>query len=141
MKKILVISIFIFLIVAVGAFAQTDATRVYEASNDFTVIKAAFQKRVHDASLDFKYFFHNESPFDVEKGAEGELFDKKAKRTIANKRYFIFEVSSEGVYFLILVNKEEAKAVAFFFINELLVEATECSAMEINKALALYLDL
>ena len=125
----------------VGTFAQTDATKVYEASNDFTIIKAAFQKRVHDASLDFKYFFHNDSPFDVEKGAEGELFDKKAKRTIANKRYFIFEVSGGGVYFLILVNKEDTKAIAFFFINDMLVEATECSDVEIDKALASYLDL
>jgi hypothetical protein len=141
MKKILVVAFFLFIVAAVGTFAQTDATKVIEASNDFAEIKVAFQRRVHNASSEFKYFLHDESPFDVEKGAEGELFDKKGKRTIENKRYFIFDISSESVYFLFLVNKEDAIAISFFFINDWLAEATQCSDDEIDKALASYLDL
>ena len=134
MKKIL----FILMIFSAGYIFSQDV-KVYETSNDFTEIMRAFQKRVHDASREFKYFIHDESPFDFEDGEEGELFDKKAKRTIGNKKYFIFEIfDDEMVSFIFLVNREDSKSIVFFFINERHGEAIECSAFEIDKALVLY---
>jgi len=96
MKKIL----FIILFFSAGYLFSQDV-KVLETSNDFTEIMRGFQKRVRDASREFKYFIHNESPFDFEDGEEGDLFDKKAKRTIGNKKYFIFEIyDDEMVSFL-----------------------------------------
>jgi len=134
MKKIL----FIILFFSAGYLFSQDV-KVFETSNDFTEIMGAFQRRVHDASRKFKYFVRNESPFDFEDGKEGELFNKKAKRTIGNKKYFIFEIyDDENVSFLFFVNREDSKSIVFFFINERHGEATECSASEIDKAFALY---
>jgi len=134
MKKILFIIMFFS-----AAYIFSQDVKVYETSNDFTEIIGAFQRRVHDASRKFKYFVHNESPFDFEDGEEGELFNKKAKRTIGNKKYFIFEIyDDEMVSFLFLVNREDSKSIVFFFINERHGEAIECSVAEMDKALALY---
>jgi len=141
MKKVVIIAIFLFVMAVADVFTQTDDIRVLEAFNNFAEIKETFQRRVHDASLEYKYFYHDESPFDVENGAESELFNKKAKKIISKNKYFIFELSSGSVYFLFLANKDDAKAIAFFFMDDLLVDATQCSDVEINEALASYLGL
>jgi hypothetical protein len=133
MKKIL----FVIMFLSAGYLFSQDIN-VFEASNDFTEIMRAFQKRLHDASREYEYFLHDESPFDFEDGEEGELFDKKTKRTIGNKKYFIFEIPDEDIYLLFFVNREEAETIAFFFIDERLAEAIECSEEEIDKALAEY---
>jgi hypothetical protein len=144
MKKILALVVFFFAIGVTSSFGQEDAIEVLECSNDFKEIGAVFQRRVHNASSDYKYFFHDESTFDIENGAEGEVFDRKAKRKIGNKKYFIFETfdSDVGIYLLSFVNREDSKAILFFFINnDELEEAIPCSQAEINKALRLYLGL
>jgi hypothetical protein len=133
MKKYL----FILMFLSAGYVFSQDI-KVFETSNDFAEIKGAFQRRLHNISRDFNYFIFNESPFDFDDGEEGELFDKKAKRTIGNKNYFIFEIYDENIYCLFLVNREDSKTIAFFFINERLGEAIECSEDEIDKALASY---
>jgi len=137
MKKIL----FLIMFLSVGYVFSQDI-KVFETSNDFTEVMGAFQRRLHNVSPEYKYFLHDESPFDFEDGEEGELFDKKTKRTIGNKKYFIFEIYngevSEEVYLLFLVNREDSKTIAFFLINERLVEAAECSDAEIDKTLATY---
>jgi uncharacterized protein YxeA len=136
MKKLLTLATFLFVIAATSAFAQTDDdTRVIEASNDFVEIKTAFQKRVHDASLNFKNFFHEKSPFDID-GKQSELFNKKAHKTISKNKYFIFDL---GKYFLFFVNKEDGIAIVFFFTNSSILSPTPCSQAEIDKALGLYL--
>ena len=141
MKKILVVVAFLFVVVGTDAFAQTDPIRVFESSNNFTEIKSAFQRRLYSASREFKYFFHTQDSFDFEDGPEGELFDKEAKTQIGKRKYFIFGTSEGGIYFLFLVNKKDSKTIGFFFINDAIEEATQCSDVEINKALALYPDL
>ncbi|MDR2575373.1 MAG: hypothetical protein LBC52_02910 [Treponema sp.] len=133
MKKYL----FILMFFATGFLFSQDI-KVYETSNDFTEIMGAFQRRLHNVSREFKYFIPNESPFDFEDGEEGELFDKKAKKTIGNKKYFIFEIYDENIFCLFLVNREDSKTIAFFLINQRLGEAIECSDAEIDKALSTY---
>jgi hypothetical protein len=138
LKKLLTLATFLFIVTTANVFAQTDDdTRVIEASNDFVEIKTAFQKRVHDVSLDFKYFHHVKSPFDVD-GKQREMFNKKAHKTISKNKYFIFDF---GRYFIYLVNKEDSTTIAFFFTNDLLLSSTPCSQAEIDKALDLYLEL
>jgi hypothetical protein len=143
MKKILALAVFLFAVAVTSIFGQEDPIKVLECSNDFWEIGAVFQRRVHNASSNYKYFFHDESPFDFENGAEGEIFDKKAKRIIGKNKYFIFETTNgdTDIYLLFLVNKEDSKAIAFFFINEWFEEVTPCSRAEIDKALSLYLGL
>jgi hypothetical protein len=144
MKKILAMVVFLFAIVVTSSFGQEDDIKIHECSNDFREIGAAFQRRVHNASSEYKYFIHDESPFDIENGAESEVFDKKAKRRIGKNKYFIFETfdSDVGVYLLMFVNREDSKAIAFFFMNnDWLEEVIPCSQAEINKALRLYLGL
>jgi hypothetical protein len=139
MKKLLTLAFFLFIVSVATAFAQTDDdTRVFEASNDFVEIKTAFQKRVHDASLNYKYFFHEKSPFDVD-GKQSELFNIKAQKKISNNKYFIFDY--KGIYMLFLVNKEDGTAIVFFFTNDAYLSPTRCSQAEIDKALGLYLGL
>jgi hypothetical protein len=135
-----VVVTFLFVVTAASTFAQTDDTdvRVFEASNDFVEIKTAFQKRLHDASLDFKYFHHEKSPFDVD-GKQSELFNKKAQKKMSNNKYFIFDYY--GIYLLFLVNKEDRTAIVFFFTNSSILSPTPCSQAEIDKALDLYLEL
>jgi hypothetical protein len=141
MKRIIVF-VFIGLAISVtSAFAQTDSVRVFENSNNFAEIKSAFQRRLHSASLEYKYFFHIQESFDFEDGPEGEIFDKEAKTKIGKRKYFIFEASEDGVYFLFLVNKKDSRTIGFFFINDEVEEAIQCSDVEIKKALALYPDL
>jgi len=127
------------------AFAQTDAIRVFETSDAFTEIKAAFQKRLYAASSEYKYFLHNDGPFDIENENEYEsqFFDAKAREAIGNKKYFIFETTdimtgSIAMYLLILVNKDDAEAVTFLFINDWVKSVTPCSKAEIKRALDLY---
>jgi len=141
MRKILVFAVFLFVITVTGAFTQTDSVSVFESSNNFAEIKSAFQRRLHNASLGYKYFFHLQNPFNFEDGPEGEIFDKEAKTKIGKRKYFIFEAYEGGIYFLLLVNKKDSRMIGFFFINENIEEATQCSDVEINKALALYPDL
>jgi len=136
LRKFLTLAFFLFIVVAVGTFAQTDDdARVIEASNNFAEIKGAFQRRVHDASLEFMYFHHEKSPFDVD-GKQSELFNKKAHKTISKNKYFIFDL---GRYFLFFVNKEDGTAIVFFFTNSSILSPTPCSQAEIDKALGLYL--
>jgi uncharacterized protein YxeA len=127
MKKILVAVVFLFLVAVTDAFAQTDSVRVFESSNNFVEIKNAFQRRLQSASLEFKYFFHIQNSFNYEDGRK--------------RKYFIFEAYEGDIYFLFLVNKKDSKTIGFIFINEEIEEATQCSDIEINKALALYPDL
>jgi len=133
MKKIL----FVIMLFSAGCLFSQEI-KIYETSNNFTEIMGAFQRRLHNISREYEYFIHNESPFDFEDGDEGELFDKKAKRTIGNNKYFIFEVYDDEIYFLFFVNREDSTTIAFFFINMWLAEAIECSKEEIDKALASY---
>jgi len=64
------------------------------------------------------------------------------------KKYFIFETTdtmtgstATGIhmYLLIFVNKEDAEAVSFAFINDWVKSATPCSKAGIKSALDLYL--
>jgi len=141
LKKLLTLAIFLFVVTATSVFTQTDSVRVFENSNNFAEIKSAFQRRLHSASLEYKYFFHIQEAFDFKDGLEGTIFDKEAKMKIGKRKYFIFEASEDDVYFLFLVNKKDSKTIGFFFINDEIEEATQCSDVEINKALALYPDL
>jgi hypothetical protein len=139
MNRLLTLATFLFVVTVASAFAQTDDdTRILEVSNDFEEIKTAFQRRVHDASLEFKYFHHEKSPFDVN-GKQSELFNIKAQKKISNNKYFIFDY--KGIYMLFLVNKEDGTAIVFFFTNSSILSPTPCSQAEIDKALGLYLGL
>jgi outer membrane lipoprotein-sorting protein len=152
LKKILLLAFFLFILTLTNTFAQTDPTRVLEISDDFTEIMAAFQKRLYAASAEFKYFLHNDGPFDIENGYESQLFDAKAMEAIGNNKYFIFETTdtmtgstAAGIYMylLILVNKDDAEAISFVFINDWVrhKNITPSSKAEIKRALALYPDL
>jgi len=146
MKKIL-LAVVLFLVAAAGVFAQTDAIRVFETSNDFAEIKGAFQRRLYDASSEYNYFFHQQEGFVVnleiedQLEVEDQLFDKKARKAISRNKYFIFETARKGLYSLVLVNKDDAEAVAFIFINDQVKGATPCSKAEIKSALGLYPEL
>jgi len=150
MKKILAVAISLFVLAVTGAFAQTDSVRVLEISNDFTEIMAAFQRRLYAASAEFKYFLHNDGPFNIENEYESQLFDTKAMEAIGKNKYFIFETTdtmtgstATGIYMylLILVNKDDAEAVSFAFINDQVrhKNITPSSKAEIKRALDLYL--
>jgi hypothetical protein len=138
MKKIITIAFFLCFVAATNTFAQTEAL---DCTNDFKEVKAAFQKRVRNASTEFKYFLHAEESFDFEDIAESDLLDKKSKKKIQEYNYFILEDSGGGVFFIMLIKKEEEEAVIFMFIDEDGLEGigvVKCSNDEINKALALY---
>jgi len=135
MKKIVVAVFFLFVIAVTDSFAQTDSVTIFESSDNFAEIKSAFQRRLNSASREFKYFFHTKDTFYFEDDPESELFDK------TKMQYFIFEANDGELYYLILVNKKDSKAIGFFFINDVFRNATQCSDVEINKALALYPDL
>jgi len=86
MKKSIVAVFFLFVIASAFGREKIE-TKVFETSNDFEEIWEAFQKRLYNASSDFKYFNHHVeviSPFDVD-GTEGGLFDRKAKIAIRKK--------------------------------------------------------
>jgi hypothetical protein len=145
MKKILAVTVSLFVLAVTGVFAQIDSTRVLETSNDFAEIREAFQKRLYDVSSDFKYFYHHVgvvSPFDVDE-TEGGLFDRKAKIAIRKNKYFVFEITYGGGLGpgIILVNKEDLAAVVFNFNNDWFDGGIVCSQAEIDKALALYQEL
>jgi hypothetical protein len=150
MKKILAVTVSFFVLAVTGVFAQTASTRVLEVSDDFTEMMAAFQRRLYAASAEFKYFLHNDGPFDIENGYESQLFDAKARETIGKNKYFIFETTdtmtgstAAGIYMylLILVNNDDAEAVSFAFINDQVrhKDITLSSKAEIKRALDLYL--
>ena len=82
MRKILLIALFLFILALGNAFGQT---RVLEISDDFTEIMAVFQKRLYAASAEFKYFLHNDGPFDIENEYESQLFDEKTIEAIVKK--------------------------------------------------------
>jgi len=149
MKKILAVAVF-FLVAVANTFVQTADTRVFETSNDFAEIKGAFQRRLYDASSEYKYFFHQLEGFVVnleiedQLEVEDQLFDKKARKAISRNKYFIFEASVKGGYYLVLVNKENSKAISFLFSSNFaswFQAVTPCSKDEIDKALAWYPDL
>jgi hypothetical protein len=121
-----------------STFADTNTVTVLECSNNFTEIKGAFQRRLYDASSKFKYFYHDDTPFDIEDGEEGELFDKKGKKKIGKNKYFLFETSDDDMFFLFFVNNEDLEAIAFFFFNDWFDEAITCSRNDINMALGSY---
>jgi hypothetical protein len=146
MRKILPFAIFLFVIAS--AFGRDKIEiKVFETSNDFAEIKEAFQKRLYHASSEYKFFYHLvvSPPFDI----DGELFDRKAKIAIRKNKYFIAEIAYGGDLGpgIILVNKENLKAVVFHFNYEefegviLSLLSFPCSKTEIDKALALYPDL
>jgi len=150
MKKILALAFFLFVLAGANTFAQTADTRVFETSNDFAEIKGAFQRRLYDASSEYKYFFHQLEGFVVnleiedQLEVEDQLFDKKARKAISRNKYFIFEEARKGLYFLVLVNKENSEAISFLFssnVPSLFQAAEPCSRDEIDKALAWYPDL
>jgi hypothetical protein len=152
MRKILILIFFLFIVAVPNTFGQTDDIRILEISDDFTEIMKVFQKRLYAASEGFKYFLHNDSPFDIENEYESQLFDAKAIEAIGNKKYFIFETTdtmtgstATGIfmYILILVNKDDAEAVSFAFINDWVrhKNITPSSKAEIKRALVLYSDL
>jgi hypothetical protein len=145
--KLLIITTFLFVVALGNTFGQT---RVFEVSDDFTEIMAAFQKRLYTASEEFKYFLHNDGPFDIENEYEIQLLDVKAMEAIGNNKYFIFETTdtmtgstAAGIYMykLILVNKDDAESISFVFINDWVrhKDITPSSKAEIKRALALYL--
>jgi hypothetical protein len=140
MKRVIAFVFIGFAISAASAFAQ-NSVRVFESSNNFAEIKSAFQRRLHSASQGYKYFFHIQGPFDFEDGPEGEIFDKEAKTKIGKRKYFIFEAYEGEIFFLFLVNKKNSRTIGFFFINDEIEEAIQCSDVEIDKALAGYPDL
>jgi len=91
MKKFLPLALFLFIIASAFGWDKIEI-KVFETSNDFAEIREAFQKRLYDASLEFKYFYHlvvSPLPFDV----DGELFDRKAKIAIRKNKYFIVEIA------------------------------------------------
>jgi hypothetical protein len=141
MRKVLSLAFFLF--VVASAFGRDKIEiKVFETSNDFAEIREAFQRRLYDASSKFKYFYHlvvSPFPFDI----DGELFDRKAKIAIRKNKYFIAEIAYGGDLGpgIILVNKENLKAVVFNFNNEGFEGAIPCSQAEIDKALGLYLEL
>ena len=154
-KKFLLLAIFLFVIAS--AFGRDKIEiKVFETSNDFAEIREAFQKRLYDVSSEFKYFYHLVSPFPFD--IDGELFDRKAKIAIRKNKYFIFEIAYPRVVAnriikrmanmpsakkqglgpgIILVNKENLKAVVFNFNNEGFERAILCSQVEIDEALSL----
>jgi hypothetical protein len=147
MKKILAVTVSFFVLAVAGVFAQTDSTRVLEISDDFTEIKTLFQKRLFNASAEFKYFLHYDGPFDIENGYLIQLLNVKEREAIDKKKYFIFEATDTmtgstptgiHMYLLFLVNKEGQEAVSFAFINDWVKSATFCSKAEIKSALNLY---
>ena len=144
MKKFLPLALFLFIVASAFGRDKTEI-KVFEASNDFAEIREIFQKRLHDASSDFNYFYHLVgviSPFDID-GTEGGLFDKKAKIAIRKNKYFIFEIAYGGDLGpgIILVNKEDLTAAVFNFNNDWFEGGILCSQAEIDKALSLYLEL
>ena len=68
MKKLLAAAIFLFVIAS--AFGRDKIEiKVFETSNDFAEIREVFQKKLYDASSEFKYFYHlvvSPFPFDVD---------------------------------------------------------------------------
>jgi hypothetical protein len=149
MKKIIASAFIFFIAVVTSAFAQKDSTHLLEISDDFTEITAIFQKRIYAASSEFKCFIHNDGPFDIEKEYEITLLDEKAMEDIGKNKYFIFETTDTmtgptpagiHMYVLIFVNKENAEAVRFAFINELVKHdfIIPSSRAEIKRALDLY---
>ena len=56
-------------------------------------------------------------------------------------KYFIFKDEGIGVYFLFLVNKEDRKAIKFYFFDGGLESSKPSSRAEIDKALSLFPDL
>jgi hypothetical protein len=118
-------------------FLFSQSFRVSESSNNFTEIKDIYQKRLHDVSLEFKYFMHDKDTFD---GVEND-FDESTKKTIGENKYFILRFSAGGFYFLYLVNRENSKAIVFLFSNEWDDDIKRCSEIEINNALSLYKEL
>jgi hypothetical protein len=143
MRKILLFAVFLFIVAVANTFGQTDSTRVLEISDDFTEIMDAFQKRLYAALAEFKYFHHQLEGFVVNLEYEDEL-SKKTKKDINKNQYFIFETTDRGIYYLTLVNKENANAIVFYFINyssPLFGEKNRSSRVNIDKALALYPDL
>jgi hypothetical protein len=144
MKKIIAL-VFIGLVIATArAFAQTpDTTRGFEASNDFAEIKWAFQRKLYEASSKYKYFHHQLEGFVVNLEFEDEL-SKKTKKDISKNQYFIFETTDRGIYYLTLVNKENANAIVFYFFNysyPWFGEENRSSRAGIDKALADYPEL
>jgi len=147
MKKILPLTVFLFFVVVANTLAQTADIRVFETSNDFAEIKGAFQRRLYDASSEYKYFFYQLEGFVVNLGiedqleVEDQLFDKKARKAISRNKYFIFEANEGGIFFIFLVNKENSKAIVFLFFASWFQAAKPCSRDEIDEALAWYPDL
>jgi hypothetical protein len=143
MRKLLALATFLFVVTVSSAFAQTpDTIRDFEASNDFTEIKATFQRKLYEASSKYKYFHHQSEGFVVNLEFEDEL-SKKTKKVISKNQYFIFETTDRGIYYLTLVNRENAEAIVFYFFNNSywLGEQNLSSRDNIDKALALYQDL
>jgi len=143
-KKKIIMLVFGLGIAAASAFAQIELARVFETSNDFAEIKEAFQRRLYYASSEYKYFFHQLEGFVINTELEDELFNKKARKAISKNQYFIFEASVKNLYYFVLVNKENAKAIAFLFSNNFpsWFQAGRLSSRdEIDKALADYPDL
>jgi hypothetical protein len=143
MRKLLALATFLIVVTAASAFAQTDTTRGFEATNDFAEIKGAFQRTLYEASSKYKYFHHQLEGFVVNLEFEDEL-SKKTKKDISKNQYFIFETTDRGIYYLTLVNKENANAIVFYFFNyssPWFGEENRSSRVNIDKALAKYSDL
>jgi hypothetical protein len=144
LKKFLALATFLSVVAVASSFAQTpDTTRGFEATNDFTEIKGAFQRKLYEASSKYKYFHHQLEGFVVNIEFEDEL-SKKTKKGISKNQYFIFETTDRGIYYLTLVNKENANAIVFYFFNNSYPwfgEENRSSRAGIDKALADYPDL
>jgi hypothetical protein len=143
MKKIIELVFISLAIATASAFPQTDDDRGFETSNDFAEIKVAFQRRLYNASSKYKYFHHQLEGFVVNLEFEDELA-KKTRKVISKNKYFIFETTDRGIYYLTLVNRENAEAIVFYFFNNSYPwfgEENLSSRVEIDKALADYPDL
>jgi hypothetical protein len=139
MKKILALAFFLFVVAVSTTFGEKERYRIFECSNEFKKIKEAFRERLYDACLEKNFFYY-------EKDASGmgrHPLDTNAQEIIDSieRKYFIFKDEGAGVYFLFLVNKEDGKAIKFYFFNGGLETSKPSTQAEVDKALDLFLGL
>jgi hypothetical protein len=139
LKKILTLAFFLFAIAVTGTFGEKERYSIFECSDKFKKIKEAFRERLYDACLEKEYFYY-------EKDASGmgrHPLETNVQKIIdgIETKYFIFKDEGIGIYFLFLINKEDGKAIKFYFFDGGLETSKPSSQVEIDKALSLYLEL
>ncbi len=133
------VALILFTVAVTNTFGEKERYRIFECSDGFSKIKKAFRERLYDACLEKEYFYY-------EKDASGmgrHPLDTNAQEIIdgIETKYFIFKDEGIGIYFLFLVNKEDKKAIKFYFFDGGLETSKPSSQAEIDKALSLFLDL